>query len=194
MNEEKLSQMFGKKSGLKLLRLLAAAAILGGGLGGLPYKAQALNTVDMVLYNELIFSPSTNDPAVLAKARGLYRDHLIRSNLDPTIGEGYPAYARYLPLDNDNPQRFIGYFVLTSLADYCPLGGCEIWIFENYQGNQWRLAAALETHHVWMGNDPGQGEPADIYVQMSFAGMTGGKPINEDDILHLEWKGREYGP
>lgn len=184
--KESLKDMFNKRS--VLLPLATAAALLIGGVAGYSLSSRAQNDAAPA---RVMFAQSETDPATLKKAQQLYRNYLKSMglgnkevNIDPLTG-----YARYIPLDPQHPRRYLGYYILGELGVSCPALGCETLIFKDEGGGKWELVFQAFAHKIWIGDQPAQGGPRNIFTQSEYIDPRTGLGGN---VYLWQWGGDQY--
>lgn len=172
--KEKLTSMFNIKSGF-LPACLLSAAVIGAALTGYPATANA-QTLQEIAFS----SPSSQ------MADAVYMNYLRSLGEDPTTMTLDPAYSRYVPLDESNPQRFLGYYVVNGIGGECAQGGCEVLIFEQTRPNEWQLVLHALARDVFI--DQQSPSPRDIYTRANPV-----QPGEPDDIMSVwGWRNDEY--
>lgn len=171
-----------KKGSRFLLACLFAAGILAGAiLSTAPVRAEETNL------KEITFS--AGDPAFKTGAE-IYHNYLISIGAKPSEIE--PAdpkteFARYLPLDNTDPHRFLGYYIINGIGE-CALAGCEFLVFEYIGNRSWRLVIDSLAQQIWINRDD-RSKPKEIYLKSLRLSTQSDKP---EPIGVWSWNGDKY--
>lgn len=131
------------------------------------------------------FSKDATDLSLVVEAERYFQE---------TLGEGVsldisgPAYARYIPLDDAAPKRFLGLYLEDDYGGCFKLG-CELVIFERLPGGKTRIV--LDSYTVGFSYAPTQkaGNPRDIFLQ-----SYSSKPWEETGAHYnwWRWTGAKY--
>jgi hypothetical protein len=114
----------------------------------------------------------------------------IAKKLDPdfftedTAGFDVPEYiARYIPLDPENPKRFIAVTARNSLY-YCTNYGCPYYIYMNARDNKWKLVLSLQAHGLYHDVTTKSDRPDNIISEESSQATR--------ELSVWMWNGQEY--
>lgn len=112
----------------------------------------------------IVLNEKTNDPKALEIARKLDPDFFV---IDQEYMGGSPDakfFARYIPLDKNNPKRFI-VTTVTNTPFWCTGMGCPFYFYENTKENQWRMVLSWQTHELWYDTNSNHTNPANIVTK-----------------------------
>jgi len=180
-----------------VVALVFGFSILLSGFSSLSHATErnvaAENTLRILERLELIeFTKKNSSAFAMRKAKRFYEEYLLSQGLDKKDLPETESYALFLPLDPRNKDRFVVHYVLTSSSgnDCAPLG-CLITIFDNYGGNEWRIALpSVYAHNLWVGDNPDGGGPGDLFTQSYYISA---KLNNKGgDIIRHHWENGRY--
>ena len=119
------------------------------------------------------FNFEVADAKALELARKVYAGYAKSIGMQPHFND--PDFARYVPLMPGQNKRFLGYYQWDRIRNGCPPLGCSIRVFENFNGNKWRLVMDVFAHDFWIDTrSGGRNTPKDIYLFSYYKG--GRKP------------------
>lgn len=154
-----------------LLLTVILAAFAGGTLISTSANAQTAVKPKLV---PITLDETTNDPKALIIARKLDPDFF---QIDPDYldgGKNAKFYAKFLPLDNKNPNRFL-IITVTDALYYCTKYGCPFKIFERLDNNKWNIALNFQGYTLWYDANTA-GEKPDNIIGEGFDPVNGSKP------------------
>lgn len=144
----------------------------------LAYPAQAQDAATKPKLVAIELNEKTNDPKALEIARKLNPD-FFNIDQDYLGGSSNVAfYAQYLPLDADNPKKFM-LLTVKNTPYWCTKYGCPFILYKNILGNKWQLINEFQINKLFYdantqtsnirnligrGFDPSRGEAIGVWI------------------------------
>lgn len=177
------------KPARKNFLLIFACVILVAALPALQASAKKPSAQEFLDALEKIeFSKKTSSSFAMTKARGYYEEYLKSEGITYKGAKDFEGVARYLPLDRNNSNRFVGLQVATGLYGKCPHLGCQLFIFDSQSRAKSPVVMKIYAHNLWIGEAPAEGGPRNIYTQSEYVDpkMDGGH------VYRHSWKDGTY--
>lgn len=176
---------------LPCLLVLIAAAGVAYATEPSPLDAQTAADATAPSLTEIVFSRATNDVEALAESKRHYLAYLKSAGLGPEDfhEKEEPVFARYLPVDDENPKRFLAYYIMLRVVGECPPAGCSILIFDTFS-NRPEPVLYVSAHAMWIDAQPRKGGLRHIYDKSFYREPN--KPFREDTVNQWSWTGTEY--
>jgi hypothetical protein len=143
----------------------------GSGLNPVPDSAQR-------------FDFEVVDTGALELARKVYAGYVKSIGMQPSFED--PDFARYVPLMPGHNRRFLAYYRWDRIRNGCPPLGCLTHVFENFNGNKWRLVMDVFAHDFWI--DPRSGNsktPRDIYLFSSYGSASAPNYASDTNVQQV---------
>lgn len=142
---------------LVFLFLVVAALSLGVlTIGATTAQSSAFSQVDARGFQALTFTKDTNNKSALRIARKFMMQQYDKYNMKHS--DMPEIFAQYIKLKGSEEKRFIISYSGNEYGD-CFMAGCEIYIYENYEGTRWRQLLNVSANQILIPKEP----PADTY-------------------------------
>ena len=142
----------------------AITVILLCGFINIPHaSAQTKQKPELV---PVVLNEKTNDPKALEIVRKLAPDFFVTGEESFKSGKNAKFFAKYAPLDKNNPKRFI-IFTIADTPYWCTAHGCPYVIYENKSGSVWKTALELQVNKIWYDRNSSRQNVTNIITQNS---------------------------